>query len=158
MVKIARGNYPDSTFVQTDFLKFSLSPSSSQASSGEDLLAAEIDSVVFKEVLHNFLDIKEALSHAKSLLLLSGVHTHRTSTPAPKEKSIVISNPKGYAGISKQHAMNRWLCPSPLPSEQELVAASAAGIALSRRFNSAAVNLNTLTVNCERIFVFRLSI
>ncbi len=127
MVKIARGNYPDSTFVHTDFLKFSLSlaqsgSSSSQASSGEDLLAAEIDSVVFNEVLRNFLDMKEALSHAKSLLLLSGVHTHRTSTPAPKEKRIVISNPKGYAGISKQHAMNRWLCPSPLPSEQELVA------------------------------------
>ena len=115
MVKIAHGNYPDSTFVHTDFLKFSLSPaqsesSSSQASSGEDLLAAEIDSVVFNEVLRNFLDIKEALSYAKSLLLLSGVHTHRTSTPVPKEKRIVISNPKGYAGISKKHAMNRWLC------------------------------------------------
>jgi ubiquinone/menaquinone biosynthesis C-methylase UbiE len=117
MVKLARGNYPDSTFVHTDFLKSPAQPSSSQASSGEDLLAAEIDSVVFNEVLRNFLDIKEALSYAKSLLLLSGVHTHRTSTPAPKEKRIVISNPKGYASISKQHAMNRWLSRSSSPSQ-----------------------------------------
>ena len=117
MVKIARANYPDSVFVHADFLKFSLAqaPPSSPPASGRQ----EIDSIVFNEVLHNFLDIKAALLHAKALLLHGAHHASSSSSSSP-EKRIIVSNPKGQAGISKQHAMNRWLCPSLLPSEQEL--------------------------------------
>lgn len=115
MVKIARTNYPDSIFVHADFLKFSLSQSPpSFFEQGPPV--TEIDSIVFNEVLHNFLDIKAALYHAKALLL------NGAQPSSLAEKRIIISNPKGQAGISKQHAMNRWLCPSLLPSEQELQA------------------------------------
>ena len=107
MIKIAKTNYPQSTFVLSDFLQFSFPDE-----------VPEVDCIVFNESLHNFLDIKAALLHAKNLLLVSP----SSSTPSSVGKKIVISNPKGFAGIVKQHAVNRWLCPHLLPNDQELSA------------------------------------
>lgn len=107
MVNIARMCYPDATFVQTDFLAYRpAAEGEGEGGEGEGLL---FDSIVFNESLHNFLDVRAALAHARQLLRPGG------------GGGIVVSNPKGYHGIVSQRSINKWLAPSLLPDDREVL-------------------------------------
>jgi len=96
MVKIAQESHPDATFVQTDFLQYIPPPE-----------VGSFDRIIFNESLHNFLNVEDTLRYAATLL-------------NTKTGRILLSNPKGFAGIVTQRAVNQWLSPSLLPNSQEL--------------------------------------
>ena len=93
MINICREKFPSSVFTNCDFLEYL--PSNKFFST-----------VILNECLHNFMDTRQALRHAVSLLHQGG--------------KLIISHPRGYSNILTQHRANKWLAPSILPSDSEL--------------------------------------
>jgi SAM-dependent methyltransferase len=95
MIAIAKTNNPRGIFLKQDFLSFDPKP-------------IKISSIIFNESLHNFIDVEACLTHAKKLL-------------NPSKGRIIISNPKGYKHVLMQRSKNKWLVPSFLPDNSELI-------------------------------------
>lgn len=91
MIKLCRKKFANAHFQHVDFLDYKPE--------------AAFSCIVFNECLHNFIDIRIALSHAANLLQPGG--------------RIVISHPRGYSNVLVQHRANKWLVPSILPSAEE---------------------------------------
>lgn len=90
MIKISKENYPNSQFFKANFLDYEASTT--------------YRSIVFNEVLHNFLSIEDVLSKASKLLCDKGV--------------VVVSHPRGYDNLVTQYSKNRMLVPSLLPKTE----------------------------------------
>jgi SAM-dependent methyltransferase len=99
MVKVAQANHPGCTFLKAEFLAYKPPTLPDQQL---------FTNVVLNEVLHYFLDVPQALSHAIDMLCPGG--------------RIVISHPKGYENVRLQQSKNRMLVANLLPTTEELEA------------------------------------
>jgi len=123
MVSVAQKLHPETTFVQTDFLAYTATPSLQHQEQEAPLQPQQqqqvraFDTVIFNECLHNFGSQQHALLHAVGLCT-SASPTATSQTPVSR---IVISHPKGLANTVLQHRSNSILVPSPLPTEEQLL-------------------------------------
>ena len=111
MISIASKNHPYSKFYQKDFLSFGPSnretPENPREQKNHRETLSSFKSIIFNGSLHNFLNIRIALHHALTLCSSGG--------------RIIISHPKGAANVNMQHATNKYIAPSLLPSAENLV-------------------------------------
>ena len=92
MIKIACKKHPKAQFTHSDFLSYRLQH--------------KFSTIVFSECFHYF-DRHSALKHAIDLLEANG--------------KIIISHPRGMNNVFLQHATNKFLVPSLLPSSREVL-------------------------------------